>query len=235
MEKKIITISLVIAMVISMMFVGGCGMSQKSKNNKMAQLIDSHTCNPLDKYELTNNSIKIKESNLYQIKALKDFADVKAGDLGGYVEGKNNLSQLGDCWIYDTSKVYSGAFVAENATIAGNSEIKSCAVIYGDSKIIEGSEIESIGIRGKSLISKSQLWGQGIFEGSSINENKRYEAPEAKIISLDIFGTIYNISIGIPVNLCAYVISFGKAEVMPVPIYVSHMDGIFEEHQFVWE
>ena len=43
------------------------------------------------KYEL------IKTPEMYQIRALKTFANVKAGDLGGYVESEHNLSQEGDC------------------------------------------------------------------------------------------------------------------------------------------
>lgn len=43
------------------------------------------------KYELTNT---IKDG-LHQIRALKDFNDVRAGDLGGYIEGEYNLSQTG--------------------------------------------------------------------------------------------------------------------------------------------
>lgn len=38
-----------------------------------------------------------KDYFVYQIKALKDFNDVKAGDLGGYVASEDNLSQEGNC------------------------------------------------------------------------------------------------------------------------------------------
>ena len=45
--------------------------------------------------------IKDNYSDFYRLKALKNFLDVKRGDLGGYVEGYHNLSQSGDYWIYD--------------------------------------------------------------------------------------------------------------------------------------
>ena len=35
------------------------------------------------KFELTNDVIEIDGITLHRIKALKDFSDVKAGDLGG--------------------------------------------------------------------------------------------------------------------------------------------------------
>ena len=47
------------------------------------------------KYELTDN----KKNGLTQIRALRDFGAVKAGDLGGWIESEKNLSQGGDCWV----------------------------------------------------------------------------------------------------------------------------------------
>lgn len=49
------------------------------------------------KYEITNDSLTLHDTSgnscvLYRIRALKDFGNVKAGDLGGFVEHKNNLS-----------------------------------------------------------------------------------------------------------------------------------------------
>lgn len=55
------------------------------------------------KYELVESEVADGVTNgkpLYHIRALKDFSDVKKGDLGGYVEGYHNLTQEGDAWIY---------------------------------------------------------------------------------------------------------------------------------------
>ena len=43
---------------------------------------------------------------LYRIRALRSFGNVRAGDVGGYVQSEANLSQEGDCWIYGDSRVY---------------------------------------------------------------------------------------------------------------------------------
>ncbi|MGV3152709.1 hypothetical protein [Sarcina ventriculi] len=40
------------------------------------------------KYKLIKSDIK----GLYRVKAVRDFGDVKKGDIGGYVENPNNLS-----------------------------------------------------------------------------------------------------------------------------------------------
>ena len=64
------------------------------------------------KYEL------IPEGNLFRIRALKDFGDVKAGDLGGFVESEKNLSHVGDCWISDDAKVFDSTRVSDDARIS---------------------------------------------------------------------------------------------------------------------
>ena len=63
------------------------------------------------KYKLTENSIEFDNKTLFQIQALKDLCEVKAGDLGGYIEKESNLSQEGSCWLYGNAKVYGSAKV----------------------------------------------------------------------------------------------------------------------------
>ena len=46
----------------------------------------------MKKFELTEEKIIIYGDMLYRIKALKNFADVKIGDLGGFIEKETNLS-----------------------------------------------------------------------------------------------------------------------------------------------
>ena len=67
------------------------------------------------KYELTNNTRFVPGFyamvRVYQIRALRyiPMHGVKAGDLGGWVESEDNLSQEDDSWI------------GEYATFMGNS------------------------------------------------------------------------------------------------------------------
>ncbi len=65
------------------------------------------------KYELTTN----KRGHLTQIRAIKDFANVKKGDLGGFIESESNLSQEGDCWVYENAQVFGNAQVYGYAVI----------------------------------------------------------------------------------------------------------------------
>ncbi|MCI7494001.1 MAG: hypothetical protein MSA74_01150 [Ruminococcus sp.] len=69
----------------------------------------------MKKFELTTDSIKRNGVTLYRIKALIDFEDVKAGDLGGYVEKEENLSQSGNAWVYGNAEVSGDACVSGDA------------------------------------------------------------------------------------------------------------------------
>ena len=69
----------------------------------------------MKKYEITNESINFRGVKLFRIRALQDFRDVKAGDLGGYIEKEENLSQYDYCWVYGNARVYGNAEVYGNA------------------------------------------------------------------------------------------------------------------------
>ena len=90
------------------------------------------------KYEL----IPSDKQGLYRIKALKDFGNVKNGDIGGYVEGEKNLSQYGDCWIYDNAKVYDNAEVCDNAQVCGKAKVYGNAYVCGNAKVCCKARVE---------------------------------------------------------------------------------------------
>ena len=58
------------------------------------------------KYELLlDDTIGFSGQQLFRIRALIRFGDVKAGDLGGYIQSYKNLSHDGDAWVADNAKV----------------------------------------------------------------------------------------------------------------------------------
>ena len=67
----------------------------------------------MKKYEMTSNTKEFSGHKLFQIKALKNFGSIKAGDLGGYIEKEENLSHDGRAWVYNNAKVYDNAEVYE--------------------------------------------------------------------------------------------------------------------------
>lgn len=63
----------------------------------------------MKKYELTTECKEFLGRKLYRIKALTSFSDVKEGDLGGWIEKEENLSQEDNAWVYDDAMVYGNA------------------------------------------------------------------------------------------------------------------------------
>lgn len=110
------------------------------------------------KYELTDETVFVDGHNLYRIRALKDFADVKAGDLGGFVESELALSHEGNCWVYEDAKVFEGA---EGALVWGNAQV------YGDAKISDSARIyENAKVGGYAEVyGKAKVYGNAQVEG----------------------------------------------------------------------
>ena len=87
------------------------------------------------KYEFTDETTEVDGHTLHRIRAVRCFSDVKAGDLGGWVEKEENLSQIDDAWIDDNAKVYGNSYIFGNALIIGAAMIYGHARIYGNARI----------------------------------------------------------------------------------------------------
>ena len=79
------------------------------------------------KYELTKETNNIGFKTLYRIKALRDFANVKAGDLGGFIENEENLSHEGNCWVYGNARVSSNN---DYTTISGFGSVNRTTTFF---------------------------------------------------------------------------------------------------------
>jgi len=89
------------------------------------------------KYKLVDTDTKVVDGHVVKrIEALKDFGEVKAGDLGGYIESEANLDMGGHCWIYDDAVVYGDAKVADEAIVKNNAIVKEHAFVGGRASII---------------------------------------------------------------------------------------------------
>ena len=107
------------------------------------------------KYELTDEPVKIGGKILYHIKALNDIPSkgVKKGDLGGWVESYDNLDQTGNCWVGGAAivfgnakvcgdaEVYDEAWIFGSAKVYGNAIVHDSARIYGDAQIYDDAEV----------------------------------------------------------------------------------------------
>lgn len=68
----------------------------------------------MKKFKITESKINWFGRTLYRIKACIDFIttsgnDVKAGDIGGYVEKEQNISHYGTAWVCGNTKVCGNA------------------------------------------------------------------------------------------------------------------------------
>jgi len=138
----------------------------------------------MKKYKLTENSIQYKGKTLYQIRALKDFTDVRKGDLGGYVESEANLSHEGDCWAYNSSYIFDNALVCDNAQIWNSAEICGNAKICGNALIFSQSTV-SQGEFSKFVFYK-------IYEYDS-NQVVYSEKDRNKSVKIEYKGNVWNL------------------------------------------
>ena len=95
----------------------------------------------MKKYELTDETIDVSGTTLHRIKALKDFGNVKKGELGGYVESERNLSQEGNCWVCGNAKVCGDAEVCGNAKVCGNARVCGDAKVCGNAWVFGNAEV----------------------------------------------------------------------------------------------
>lgn len=101
-----------------------------------------HLLNENKKYRLTKRSITLNNGLiLYRIKALKDFGDVRKGQLGGYVQSEANLSQNGECWIYDKATIYDDAKLKDNVKIFDNVKVHAYATVGDNAHIYHDVDI----------------------------------------------------------------------------------------------
>lgn len=88
------------------------------------------------KYELTSESITLPDgTRLYRIKALRDFGNVNAGDLGGFIEKENNLSHSGNARVGDNAEVSDNARVCDDTWVGGNAQVCGNARVSGNAGI----------------------------------------------------------------------------------------------------
>lgn len=96
------------------------------------------------KYEMLDDFKVHMGKKLYRIVALKDIEryGVKAGDLGGWIEKEENLSQSGDCWVGGNAKVYGNAVVSDKAWVYDNADISGRALVYMNARVFENGVVK---------------------------------------------------------------------------------------------
>ena len=90
----------------------------------------------MKKFELTTEFItNMFGKKLFRIKALVEFGNVKAGELGGYVEKEENVSQADNAWVSGDAEVFGNAKVYDNAWVSGDARVYDNAWVSGDARV----------------------------------------------------------------------------------------------------
>ena len=90
----------------------------------------------MKKFELTNEFVtNMFGTKLFRIRALVEFGDVEAGELGGYVEKESNLGHDDNAWVYGNAQVSGDARVYGNALVYGNAWVHGDAQVSGDARV----------------------------------------------------------------------------------------------------
>ena len=115
------------------------------------------------KYKLTDECMQYEGHKLYRIQALRSFADIKEGDLGGYIESEDNLSHDGTCWAYDEAKVFGNAKVCGQSKAYDNAKVYDNALVSGKTQIYNGAEVY-----GKAMIyGKAKIYNEAMVAGNA--------------------------------------------------------------------
>ena len=127
------------------------------------------------KYELIPSDIE----GLFRIKALKDFNDVKKGDIGGYVKSENNLSQYDDCWIYDNAIVYDNAVVMDDAQVCDNAIVRDDARVFANAQIYDNAVV----VGNARVCDNAEIGGKARIGGNTIIQGNAEVSGDAIISS----------------------------------------------------
>ena len=124
---------------------------------------------------IENDKVIFSGSVAYRIKALKSFKCqdrvVTAGDLGGYIEKKENLCNTDSSWVFDNAvisgdaEVYEDSMVEKNATISGNAKISANSRITDDANIYGNAKI-----MGSTITRRCEICGEASIISSLIKD-----------------------------------------------------------------
>ena len=133
------------------------------------------------------SEINVDGHILRRIRALVDMPghDVKAGDIGGYVENEKNLPQDSRAWVYDNARVYgsarvygkacvwceaqvyNNAQVYDNAQVYGEAQVYSCAQVYDNAQVYSNAQVygEARVYHSAQVYDNAQVYGEALVSG----------------------------------------------------------------------
>lgn len=131
-------------------------------------------------------SIEFCGIKLCRIEATRDIErlNVKAGDIGGYVEKEVNLRGnawvSGNAYVYGNSRVYGDACVYGNAHVFGNARVYGNAYVFGNALVHGNSHVygnawvrDNACVRGDAQVyGDARVYGYSIVCGDKIKNTR---------------------------------------------------------------
>ena len=103
------------------------------------------------KYEFTGETKTVntllRTITYRRIRAKVAFGIVKAGDVGGWIEKEENLSDDSNAWVSGNARVsgdawvFGNAEVSGNARVFGNAEVSGNARVFGDARVFGNARV----------------------------------------------------------------------------------------------
>lgn len=117
----------------------------------------------MKKYILTEETKRIWGTTLHRIRAIRDFKNVKEGDLGGWIESENNLSHEGNAWVFDNAQVWENARVFDNAEVHGNAWVHGNARLYDKASVSGNAKV----CANVNLHDNAKIYGDTVIYGNA--------------------------------------------------------------------
>lgn len=107
------------------------------------------------KYEFTGETQEFNGRTLRRIRAVRRFGSVEAGDIGGWLESEDNLSHDGDCWVYNSARVYDNAQVYNSARVGDSARVYGSAWVGGSARVCDSAVVSgSAQVCGSAVVSE---------------------------------------------------------------------------------
>lgn len=118
------------------------------------------------KFKLTKEFKMWCGIKLWRIKALKDFGTIKKGELGGFVEKRENLSEENNAWVYGDAQVYGDAWVYGDAQVFGDAWVSGDARVFGNAWVFGDAWVSgNARVFGNAWVSGELSFTSGYFFG----------------------------------------------------------------------
>lgn len=136
-------------------------------------------------FEFTDEDFHIGCRVLYRIRAIRDIPEhgVEKGDLGGFVESYDNLSD--DAWVFDDAKVYGDARVSGYARVLNNAAVYGFARVFGNAVVCDDAQV----FDHAKVYESARVCGNALVEGAAVVYGYAYVFDDAQVFGYaELFG-----------------------------------------------